>query len=218
MEETATLTGVGEVAAARPAATELGMAALIRSDIERWLDLWMGHEGVDANTQSSAEVRKARRRLGWYLTMNYCGIRATILYRISHVLWRKHIPLLPQMLSQWNLMMHGLDIPACVPIGPRLYIPHPVGTVVMASNIGSNLTLVSGITIGMRATPRFPTIGDGVFIGAGARVLGDIKIEDGANIGANAVVLKDVPAGATAVGIPAAIKYPKAEVVKEMQA
>ena len=78
----------------------------------------------------------------------------------------------------------------------------------MAHRIGSNVTLVHGITIGMRNVRGFPTIADDVFIGAGARVLGEIRVGEGAKIGANAVVLTDVPAGATAVGVPAEIKLP----------
>jgi serine O-acetyltransferase len=139
------------------------------------------------------------------LIWNYCGLRATLLYRFGHALWKKRIPMLPGIISRANLTLHGFDVPSSVQIGPGLYVPHPVGTVIMAKRIGSNVSLISGITIGMRETPVFPTIGDNVFIGAGARVLGDITIGDNASIGANAVVLKDIPRGMTAVGIPAKI-------------
>jgi serine O-acetyltransferase len=185
-------------------ATQAGVAApsqsfqqLVQSDFVAWSRLW------------SDDTRRTRG-LAWWKTcfrlwLNYCGLRATVLYRMSHALHRARMPLLPGMVARLNLTLHGLDIPASVSIGPGLYIPHPVGTVVTAKRIGANLTLISGITIGMRNERAFPRIGDNVFIGAGARILGGITIGDNVQIGANAVVLKDVPSGATAVGVPARI-------------
>jgi serine O-acetyltransferase len=108
-------------------------------------------------------------------------------------------------LRRLNITLHGLDIVPTVPIGGGLYLPHTVGTVVMAQSIGRNVTLVSNVTIGMRHQAAFPIIGNDVYIGAGARVLGPITVGDGAVIGANAVVLCDVPPHATAVGVPARI-------------
>lgn len=113
--------------------------------------------------------------------------------------------MVPGILRRWNITLHGLDVVGGIPVGGGLYLPHSVGTVVMAQRIGRNVTLVSNVTIGMRNRPEFPIIGDDVYIGAGARILGPVTIGDGAVIGANAVVLSDVPAGATAVGVPARI-------------
>ena len=176
--------------AARPA-----LGRLMGGDILAWALIWCGPQAADGVTLRDAV------RLVW----NQSGLRATLLFRVSHALWRSHVPALPGMVARLNLMLHGLDIPPSVEIGPGLYVPHPVGTVVMAKRLGARVSLISGITIGMRATPIFPLLGDDVFVGAGARILGDIVIGDGANIGANAVVLKDVPPGATAVGVPARI-------------
>ena len=78
----------------------------------------------------------------------------------------------------------------------------------MAQSIGRNASIISCVTIGMRGEWAFPSLGDGVFLGAGARILGGITIGDGASIGANAVVLSDIPAGATAVGVPARVLKP----------
>lgn len=128
-----------------------------------------------------------------------------MLFRLSHQLWRMGVPILPGILTRLNITLHGFDVPYSVHIGPGLYVPHPVGTVITARSIGRNLSLISGITIGMRHEPAFPIIGDNVFIGAGARVLGGIVIGDNVQIGANAVVLNDVPANSTAVGVPARI-------------
>jgi serine O-acetyltransferase len=113
------------------------------------------------------------------------------------------------MLWHRCIRRYGLDIVPSVAIGPGLYIAHPVGTVIMADKIGSNLSITTNVTIGMRTTPKFPTIGDNVTIGAGARVLGEIILGDGVMVGANAVVLSDVPAGAMAVGIPARVLIPQ---------
>jgi serine O-acetyltransferase len=173
----------------------MSCAALIRSDAGAWARLWAPQE--TGLVSWGTAVR---------LIFNYAGLRATTLYRIGHALWKKRIPVLPGMIQRMNITLHGFDVPSSVPVGPGMYVPHPVGTVITARRIGANVTLISGITIGMRSEPKFPILGDGVFVGAGARILGEITIGSGAQVGANAVVLKDVPEGATAVGVPAVIK------------
>ena len=188
---------------AQPA--RISTLGLIASDIRAWHRIWYRPRYSDpANPPSLRRYWRESLHLVWA----FPGLRAAITFRISYGLKRRRIPALPQMVAAWNLSAHGLDIPSHIEIGPGLYIPHPVGNVVMASRIGANVTLVSCITIGMRGENGFPTIGDNVYIGAGARVLGGIHIGDDASIGANAVVLKDVPPGATAVGVPAVIKLP----------
>ncbi|MGH2484912.1 MAG: polysaccharide biosynthesis C-terminal domain-containing protein, partial [Ktedonobacterales bacterium] len=142
------------------------------------------------------------------LWWSYPGVRATLNYRLARAAHLQHIHLLPGMLHRRNVRKYGLDILPSVPIGPGLYIPHPVATVVAARKIGANVSLISGITIGMRNSREFPIIGDNVTIGTGARVLGGVAIGDNALIGANAVVTIDVPANSTAVGIPARILKP----------
>jgi serine O-acetyltransferase len=159
---------------------------LIRSDIEAWGHHW--------KTKPSPAF-----------IFHQCGLRATVLYRISHELWKSGVPLLPGMLSRLNITLHGFDVPPATLIGPGLYVAHPVGTVLFAKQIGANVSLISAITVGMRGEHEFPVIEDGVFVGAGARILGKVIVGADAKIGANAVVLKDVPAGATAVGVPAKI-------------
>lgn len=91
-------------------------------------------------------------------------------------------------------------------IGPGLFVAHGEGTTIAAKSMGRNCYVHQGVTVGWDyRSGRAPVIGDGVFIGAGAKVLGAVTIGDGARIGANAVVLCDVPAGATAVGMPARV-------------
>ncbi len=104
----------------------------------------------------------------------------------------------------------GLDLSG-TPIGPGLFVSHGQGTILSAERIGANLQVHQGVTVGWDYRgERRPVIGDDVFIGAGAKVLGAVTIGDGARIGANAVVVRDVPAGATAVGIPARLLVPEA--------
>ena len=95
--------------------------------------------------------------------------------------------------------MSGADI------GGGLYVAHPVGTVIMVNRMGTNCSVIAAATIGMRNEWKFPDIGDQVFIGAGTRVLGDLRVGNRAIIGANAVVIEDVPDDATVVGIPAKV-------------
>ena len=113
--------------------------------------------------------------------------------------------MLPTLFERLNLLCFGLEISSGVPIGPGLYIAHPTGTVIMARRVGANASFVHAVTVGMRGEHEFPVLGDGVFVGAGARVLGPIRVGHGCRVGANAVVLESVPDGATAVGVPARI-------------
>jgi serine O-acetyltransferase len=97
-------------------------------------------------------------------------------------------------------------------IGPGLFVSHGQGTILSAERIGANLHVHQGVTVGWDYRgDRCPVIGDGVFIGAGAKILGSVTVGDGARIGANAVVVCDVPPGATAVGVPAVVKPGRTE-------
>lgn len=98
---------------------------------------------------------------------------------------------------------------ACSEIGPGLFIQHGFATIVAARRVGRNCWINQQVTIGFTRPDDRPSIGDDVFVYAGAKILGDVTIGDGACVGANAVVLEDVPPGATAVGVPARILPPK---------
>ncbi|HEX5613925.1 MAG TPA: serine acetyltransferase [Acidimicrobiia bacterium] len=100
---------------------------------------------------------------------------------------------------------------ACSEIGPGLFIQHGFATIVAASRVGANCWINQQVTIGFDRPGARPVLGDGVSVHAGAKVLGAVTVGDGARIGANAVVLHDVPAGSTAVGVPARILPPKAQ-------
>lgn len=107
----------------------------------------------------------------------------------------------------WVRAVIGAELPRSVPAGPRLRLPHSGRGVVLhpASRLGSDVTLYHQVTLGVSGGSVPPSLGDGAYVGAGAKVIGDIAVGDGARIGANAVVVKPVPAGATAVGIPARV-------------
>ncbi|MCK5581722.1 MAG: serine O-acetyltransferase [Candidatus Omnitrophica bacterium] len=136
----------------------------------------------------------------------YPGLHAVIAYRTSNFLWRKKIAFLPRVVSQIARFLTGIEIHPAAQIGPGLFIDHGMGVVVGETTIiGENVTLFQGVTLGgtgKETGKRHPTIGDNVVVGAGAKVLGNIKIGSNSYIGANAVVLKSVPANTTVVGVP----------------
>jgi len=172
----------------------MGLFTIFSYDLRAWKRIGFLNNGNDDSVTFMEALK---------LVWNYPAVRATFIYRLSYWCYRHRIRLLPGILWRMNIRRFGLDIVPSVPIGPGLYIPHPVGTVVMARGLGRNVSLITNITIGMRNTHQFPLIGNNVTIGAGARVLGDIVVGDGATIGANAVFIDNVPPGATMVGIPA---------------
>ena len=139
----------------------------------------------------------------------YPGVHAIILYRFAHFLWGKKFFTTARIISSFARFLTGVDIHPAARIGRRLFINHATGLVIgETAEIGDDVTLYHGVTLGGTSTQkgkRHPTLGNRVIVGAGAKLLGPIEIGDDARIGSNAVVLKAVPAGATAVGVPAQI-------------
>ena len=144
----------------------------------------------------------------------YPGFHALLFYHVSHWLWQSGFRLLGRFVSHVGRMVTGIEIHPGAQIGRRLFIDHGMGVVIgETSVIGDDVTLYHHVTLGgVTWSPgkRHPTVGDGVVMGAGAQVLGPITVGRDARIGANAVVLKDVPPGATMVGIPARVAGPTA--------
>ena len=136
----------------------------------------------------------------------YPGIHAVAVHRVSHRLWCWGFRWLARMLSQLMRWVTGVEIHPGARIGRELFIDHGMGVVIgETAEIGDGCTLYHGVTLGgttWQREKRHPTLGDNVVVGAGAKILGPIRIGDNARIGSNAVVVKDVPAGATVVGIP----------------
>jgi serine O-acetyltransferase len=117
---------------------------------------------------------------------------------------------------RWWSTLTNTDINILAGINPDAKLPHPIGIVIHPeAKIGSGCMIMQQVTIGQLASPGAPQIGHGVYIGAGAKVLGKITVGDNSAIGANAVVLCDVPPGCTAVGVPAVVRPSKTRVVNE---
>jgi len=141
--------------------------------------------------------------------LNYPGIHAMIFHRLAHRLWGWGLKGLARFVSTFSRFLTGIEIHPGASIGRRFFIDHGMGVVIgETAEIGDDVTLYHGVTLGgttWNAGKRHPTLGNGVVIGAGAKVLGPIMIGEGAKIGSNAVVTKPLPAGATAVGNPARV-------------
>ena len=135
------------------------------------------------------------------------GIRAIWSYRRFHRLWLRGYKRLALRMSKWCRNRYGIEIHPAATIGRRLVIDHGMGIVIGETAIvGNDCKLFHGVTLGgtgKERGKRHPTLGNGVMVGSGAKVLGNVTIGDNAKIGANAVVLWDVPANTTAVGMPA---------------
>jgi serine O-acetyltransferase len=139
----------------------------------------------------------------------YAGLHALWFHRIAHRLLRMRIPFLPRVISQLSRFLTGIEIHPGADIGCGFFIDHGMGVVVGETSIvGEDCTLFQGVTLGgtgKETGKRHPTLGKGVVVGAGAKILGNITIGDNVYIGANAVVLKNVPNDSTVVGVPGRI-------------
>ncbi|MBE0591615.1 MAG: serine O-acetyltransferase [Burkholderiaceae bacterium] len=139
----------------------------------------------------------------------YPGIHALALHRLGHALWINRFRTLGRWVSHLSRWLTGIEIHPAALVGRRVFIDHGMGVVIgETAEVGDDCTIYQGVTLGgtsLNGGKRHPTLGERVVVGAGAKVLGPFTIGDDANIGSNSVVLKSVPAGVTAVGIPARI-------------
>ena len=158
---------------------------------------------------ASIYARDPAARHFFEVLTNYPGLHAIWWHRLSHRLWKWRLRWLARFLSTIARWLTGVEIHPGARIGRRFFIDHGMGVVIgETAEIGDDCTLYHGVTLGgtsWKAGKRHPTLGNGVVIGAGAKVLGPLKVGDNARIGSNAVVVKDVPEGATMVGIPGRI-------------
>lgn len=136
----------------------------------------------------------------------YPGVQAVALHRMAHALWKRGWRYLPRCLSFMARGFTNVDIHPGARIGRRFFIDHGAGVVIgETAEIGDDVTLYHGVTLGgttWRPGKRHPTLGHGVVVGAGAKILGAITVGDRARVAANSVVIDNVPAAATVVGIP----------------
>jgi serine O-acetyltransferase len=153
--------------------------------------------------------RDPAARNTWEVVTCYPGFHAMLFHRLAHRLWGGGFKWLARFVSHVGRGLTGIEIHPGASIGRRFFIDHGMGVVIgQTAEIGDDCTLYHGVTLGGTSwSPgkRHPTLGNGVVVGAGAKILGPITIGDGAKIGSNAVVVKAVPSGATAIGIPARI-------------
>lgn len=146
----------------------------------------------------------ARTKLEVFLL--YPSIHARLAHMISHFLYKKNLLFLARLISQIARFLTGIEIHPGATLGAGILIDHGMGVVIgETAELGGRITIYHGTTLGgtgKEKGKRHPTVGDNVVIGAGSKVLGNIKIGSNSKIGANSVVLDDVPEGATVVGIP----------------
>jgi len=168
------------------------------------------HIGVYARISedlAAAKLRDPAARSGLEIALLYPGLHAIWAHRVWHALWARGFRFVARAGSQVTRWLTGIEIHPGATIGRRFFIDHGMGVVVgETAEVGDDVMLYHGVTLGGRTRSggkRHPTLGDGVAVGAGAKVLGPITIGAGSVIGANAVVTKDAPADSILVGIPA---------------
>jgi serine O-acetyltransferase len=166
--------------------------------------------------------RDPAARSTWEVITCYPGFHALLFHRFAHWLWRMKLRWIARLVSHISRFLTGIEIHPGASIGRRFFIDHGMGVVIgETAEIGDDCTLYHGVTLGgttWNKGKRHPTLARGVVIGAGAKVLGPITVGEGARIGSNAVVVRDVPPGATAVGIPARIILDERDKTREEKA
>nr|VFJ61262.1 MAG: serine O-acetyltransferase [Candidatus Kentron sp. FM]VFJ61744.1 MAG: serine O-acetyltransferase [Candidatus Kentron sp. FM]VFK13568.1 MAG: serine O-acetyltransferase [Candidatus Kentron sp. FM] len=154
----------------------------------------------------SVRERDPAARSTFEILTTYPGLHALGLHRLGHALWRRNLKWPAKAIASFSRWFTGIEIHPNVTIGRRFFIDHGMGVVIgETARIGDDCTLYQGVTLGgtsWNKGKRHPTLECGVVVGAGAKILGPIVIGEDARIGSNAVVIKDVPPGATVIGIP----------------
>jgi serine O-acetyltransferase len=154
--------------------------------------------------------RDPAARSAWEVLTCYPGLHAIYVHKLAHWFWLNGLRWLGRFTSHLGRWLTGIEIHPGAKIGCCVFIDHGMGVVIgETAEVGDGCTIYQGVTLGgtslYRGEKRHPTLGSGVVVGAGAKVLGGFVVGDGARIGSNAVVVKEVPAGATVVGIPGRI-------------
>ena len=190
---------------ARQIDEDVPVMALLRADLLRQHALLCG--------------KAATPPVGWRLWSGMFSPRfiPVLLCRLAYALYHSRLRPFAKVVSLINFFVFGIEISVRCPIGPGLFLPHTQGTVIGAWRIGSNATIFQGVTLGAKeidftyAAHSRPTLGDGVTIGSGAKVLGGIALDDNVRVGANSVVLTNISADLLVVGVPAHIARKRGE-------
>jgi len=164
--------------------------------------------------------RDPAARSTWEVLTCYPGLHALVLHRWAHGCWNAGLHWLGRFISHFGRWLTGIEIHPGATMGRRVFIDHGMGIVIgETAEVGDDCTIYQGVTLGgtslTKGAKRHPTLGKGVIVSAGAKVLGGFTVGDGARVGSNAVLLQPVPPGATAVGIPARILQKSADAQRE---
>ena len=156
---------------------------------------------------ASVFARDPAARTTWEVLTCYPGLHAIYMHKLAHWYWTHGLRWFGRLTSHFGRWLTGIEIHPGATIGRRFFIDHGMGVVIgETAEVGDGSTIYQGVTLGgttlAPGTKRHPTLGAGVVIGAGAKILGGFTVGDGARVGSNSVVVKEVPAGATVVGIP----------------
>lgn len=155
--------------------------------------------------------RDPAARSGLEVAFLYPGFQALVLHRLAHWLWNVGVPFVPRLISHIARAITGVEIHPGAQIGSGVFIDHGMGVVIGETAIVGDLSLIyQGVTLGgtgKESGKRHPTLGTGVVVGAGAKVLGNIQIGNDVRIGAGSVVLREVPSDCTVVGVPGRVVY-----------
>ena len=174
------------------------MKAFFDKFYEFFLDIYLDAKNIVKKDPAAKNI--------WYVIFLYPGYKAIISHRIAHFLYNHKLMFLARAVSQANRFFTGIEIHPGAVIGKRILMDHGMGIVIgQTAIVGDNCTIYHGVTLGGTgkvAKKRHPTVGNNVFIGAGAKILGNITIHDNVKIGANSVILKDIEQDSTVVGIP----------------
>jgi serine O-acetyltransferase len=164
---------------------------------------------------SSGDKLKFKDYLG--VLIIYPSVHSLIMHRIAHKLYKKNHKFSARFLSQVSRFFTGIEIHPGATIGEEILIDHGMGVVIgETAEVGNRVIIYQGVTLGGTGKDtgkRHPTIGDGVIVGSGAKILGPINIGNDCKIGANSVVLDDIPEGCTVVGVKAEIKKRKSSAI-----
>jgi len=185
----------------------------IDKELEKILDFFVSDVSAAFNKDPAA------KSLLEVLT-SYPGIKAVLLYRVAHFFWKLGMPFIPRYMSDLARELTAVEIHPGAQIGSDFFIDHGAGVVIgETAEIGDNVTIYSGVVLGGTSTDpvkRHPTLGNNIVVGAGAKILGPIKIGDNVRIGANSVVINDVPSNSVVVGVPGRIISRKGEKIEKI--